>query len=359
MQLPPPVHGASVMNRCIKSSKKINSLYKCDYINLTTAGTIESINNFNIKKIFKTLIIYLKVLGRICNQRYDCAYITLSPIGFAFVKDSVIVLLLKIFKIPVFIHLHGKGIINIKKNNTLLYYYYKLIFSDINLILLSKKLLYDCKHVIGKKSKLHFLPNGIENNAITIPKRKDEPIRILYLSSMDPRKGYLNTAIAGESILNMDHNVEFVFAGNWNKNKKAKKKFLDILKKNKSIKYYGPVYGRKKESLFNAADIFVFPTKYPNECFPLVCLEALKYGLPVVSTKEGAITDIIKNNKNGILIDNNSPVEIAKALLVLITNKPLRIKMQDESRLRFRSNFTLDIFIKNFINILNLELYGN
>ena len=60
------------------------------------------------------------------------------------------------------------------------------------------------------------------------------------------------------------------------------------------VTYLGKKYGDYKYEIFQSSDIFVFPTFYHNECFPLVLLEAMMFGLPVISTSEGGIPDIVK-----------------------------------------------------------------
>ena len=46
-------------------------------------------------------------------------------------------------------------------------------------------------------------------------------------------------------------------------------------------------------------DVFVFPTFYHNECFPLVLLEAMQHHLPCISTTEGGIPGIIDDKETG------------------------------------------------------------
>ena len=50
------------------------------------------------------------------------------------------------------------------------------------------------------------------------------------------------------------------------------------------VTYHGPQYGEDKHRFFMNADVFVFPTYYYNECFPLVLLEATQWRLPLVSS---------------------------------------------------------------------------
>src|SRR5687767_12165260 len=97
MQLPPPVHGVSVMNRIIRESVVINTSFACDYINLATAKNIDDLQKSGLRKYFLTLKIILRVIGKMMARRYDYVYITIFPYGFAFLKDSLVVLLARLF----------------------------------------------------------------------------------------------------------------------------------------------------------------------------------------------------------------------------------------------------------------------
>src|SRR3954467_895764 len=93
MQMPPPVHGASVMNQLIKDSRLINESFDCDYIDLATARDIDDLQKKRLSKYVLTLKIILQTLVKIITRRYDHVYVTLFPYGPSFIKDSIIVLL--------------------------------------------------------------------------------------------------------------------------------------------------------------------------------------------------------------------------------------------------------------------------
>jgi len=109
-QFAPPVHGVSVMNDYVLYSKPIAEKFEMVALNLTTARSIGDIGRTTPLKIFRLAGIFVLLLWKLLTQRFAAAYITLSPVGPAFVKDSWVVMLIKRFNIPVIIHLHGKGI---------------------------------------------------------------------------------------------------------------------------------------------------------------------------------------------------------------------------------------------------------
>ncbi len=107
----------------------------------------------------------------------------------------------------------------------------------------------------------------------------------------------------------------------------------------------------KKISELQKADIFVFPTF--NEAFPLVLLEASQFSLPVISTFEGGIPDIVVDGKTGFLVKSQNPEMLAEKISILLNNSNLRIEMGRNAYERFINNFTIDIFEKNMLKTFN------
>jgi glycosyltransferase involved in cell wall biosynthesis len=72
-----------------------------------------------------------------------------------------------------------------------------------------------------------------------------------------------------------------------------------------NAKYLGPVYGADKQRFFEQLDFLVFPSYYANEAEPLVVLESLSYGVPVIATKRGCLESMLAGGA-GIVIDGES-----------------------------------------------------
>ena len=122
-----------------------------------------------------------------------------------------------------------------------------------------------------------------------------------------------------------------------------------------AVRYLGRKYGEEKERIFERADIFVFPTYYSNECFPLVLLEAMQYGLPCVTTDEGGIRDIVVKD-TGFTVHGTNLKELAvgtaDALEQLIVDVELRKRMGEAGRKRLEELFTEKRFEKRMKEIL-------
>lgn len=119
-----------------------------------------------------------------------------------------------------------------------------------------------------------------------------------------------------------------------------------------AIMYLGAKFGVEKDALFKNADIFVFPTFYHNECFPIVLLEAMQHCLPCISTAEAGIPDIIDNGKTGLIVPKKNSVALADSIEKMINDRMLYSQMGQAGRKKYKEKFTLDVFERNICRIL-------
>jgi glycosyltransferase involved in cell wall biosynthesis len=115
----------------------------------------------------------------------------------------------------------------------------------------------------------------------------------------------------------------------------------DLAQPEAAVLYHGFVSGNEKERLFRHVDALCFPTYYEAESFGLVLLEAMAYGLPVITTRWRMIPEVLPRDYP-LLIDPRSPEQIAAALRTLLTS-------EEGLRLRewYLEHFTSAHFAKN------------
>jgi glycosyltransferase involved in cell wall biosynthesis len=144
------------------------------------------------------------------------------------------------------------------------------------------------------------------------------------------------------------------FVGGWpGENEKNKfKSFIKAENLESEVKFFGTKTGNEKESFFEKANIFVFPTYYELEAHPRVILEAMMYGLPIIANKHSSISNTIRDRKDGLIIKKNSPEEIAKLIISLDKNKKLREKLGRNARKRFLDNYEMKKYKKKFARII-------
>ena len=187
------------------------------------------------------------------------------------------------------------------------------------------------------EEKITVIPNGINIDKFSKVKSGKnfrekyniEGPMILFIGQPIRRKGLEYLIGAMPEIIKEFENVKCFFVG-YRKNNKLEE-LCDKLNIKSNVIFLGFLSEQKKVEALTAADIFVFPTLY--EGFGTVVVEAMAAGCPVVTTNVAGNSEIVKNNRNGILVKPKSSEEISKAVIKLLKNNGTRKKMGSRNRI--------------------------
>ena len=357
--LPPPVHGSSMVSQSIKESSVLNGAFEMDFVNLSTSRRMEEIDKRSwalyARKAVRFIGAYAKTCWLLASHRYDLCYLAITCHGVGFLKDAPFVLLCKLFGRKVVIHQHNKGMAK-DVDRPIYRWLLPMVYRHTKVILLSWRLYVDIEKVV-RREQVMICPNGIPdtNCSKTFVERHHDVSHILFLSNLIVSKGVL-VLLDALNILK-ERGCRFVcdFVGGETKELDGRRFTQEIETRGLEgiAVYHGRKYGKDKEDFLRMADMLVFPTYYFNECFPLVILEAMMYGLPVISTDEGGIRDEVKDGKNGFVVKPQDAVALADAIQRLLDDKDARQTMGAEGRRMFKEQFTMECFENNIKGILN------
>lgn len=351
--MPNPIHGAAVVGKFVKESKIINNTFNCDYINLSTSEHLHEAGKAGGGKVVKLLKIQYKVLKSLLTTKYDLCYVTPSAVPPGFYKDFIIIFILKLFGQKIIYHFHNKGISE-RKNSVIDHLLYKFSFRNTKTILLSQFLYSDVAKYV-KKDDVYICANGIAKSENFYLEKKpihaDLPCRLLFLSNMMVKKGVFVLIDACKILKDKGINFKCDFLGAWHDI--TEEEFDARIQQDNLTQYvtaHGKKYGEEKVNYFTEADIFIFPTY--NETFGLVLLEAMEYALPIVSTWEGGIPDVVSDGETGFLVRQQDSVALAEKIELLISQPELRIQMGALGRKRYNDMFLIEKFENRLLNIL-------
>jgi len=344
------------MGEHVVNSQELRSRFDMDVLAIRSAASIADIGKFRPAKVLGIFSLAWRLFLHILTHRPDLVYFTLTPNGTAFYRDVLYVAIMKLSKVRRIYHLHGKGI-DKALASPLIRALYKWVFRGAEVILLSPCLYEDSARVV-QREQCHFLANGIpdpwyggkfrDQQARGIPRKTP---RIVYFSNLVVNKGIfiLLEALALLKLRGVPFRASFV--GAW-ESVSVEQEFGRIVRDNALddlIEVCGPRHGDEKRQTYSEADIMAFPTY--NDSYPLVVLEAMSHGLPVLSTYEGAIPEILQDNISGFLVPRMDARSTADRLELLLNDPVLRERMGKAGRERYLSEFTLRHFEVNLRNI--------
>lgn len=358
LHLPPPIHGAAMMGKYLQESELINSAFDCYCINLAMADSLSDIGQASLKKILKYLLLLKQIFHVVRSIHPDLVYITPNAGGKAFYKDFVVVQVLKSLGCRVLVHYHNKGV-STYQSKWLDNFLYKRFFKNLKVILLAEVLYKDiCKYT--QRENVYICSNGIPKllkEELEVKKNNEIP-HLLFLSNLLVSKGVWVLLDACRILKERGYTFICQFVGGETAEITAMQFAEEVEKRklNGIVSYVGRKVGEAKDLCFCEADIFVFPTYYYNECFPLVILEAMEYKLPIISTNEGGIPDIVKDGENGLICEKQNSLSLADCIARLLDDEELRVKMGNTGYEKFCREFTLQRFEQRMVEILSQNL---
>jgi glycosyltransferase involved in cell wall biosynthesis len=388
---PPPHHGQSYMVRLMldgfggdcrapKSKPAAIPGIECYHVNARFSKTLEDVGEF---QGFKLLLIIFYCLQAIwCRFRYGVEnfyYVPAPGKHVALYRDWLVMLICRPFFKKIILHWHAAGLAKWLETSVqirpraLTYRLFKPV--DLSLVL-SKYNFADAEKILSRR--ICVVSNGIPDPCPdfaqeVLPRRRarfamrgklfagetispgeykyaggdPQIVKVLFLAHCTREKGIfaaMNAVVAANRKLaaqNSPVRMKLIAAGNFiTADEKAE--FNQLMKTPKfagAVEYAGFVSGAEKTRALRDADVFCFPTCYLGENQPVNLIEAMAFGLPIVTTRWRSLPEMLPENYPG-LVATQSPDEIAGALLTLA-----RQETGEQLRENFLAQFTLKLHL--------------
>lgn len=356
--LAPPYTGQSTAFTAIVEHYKAVNEEKVILINLS-----------NTDNIISGLLILLQISYQFLFNKIDLVYFTCSRSFLGSIRDIIMLLWAKIFNVKVVNHLHGADFSEFYNNSTKLHralikFAYNKI--DTSIVLLNKM-----KEQFSSfpNMRVEVVPNSysslFDKCSLTKNNNQSNTLSFLYLSNLIKSKGILIVLDAFVCLLQKYDNICLNIAGvpmsdEFSSEKEISQAFFAKIKEIKAnypdkIHYLGAVSGLLKINLLWNSDIFLLPTFYKTEAFPISILEALRSGNYIVTTQHNYIPEIINEN-NGLFVKANSLDSLTEAMEYLINHPDNLLDVKNYNISYAVENYRQDKYIHNVIQIINENL---
>ena len=327
---------ASLLTNKIKSYPKI----------FRTISKLISPNEFFLLPSYFSLLIYLLA------KRPDIIHCHFGPLGILVSKLKF----LKLFNGKIVTSFHGYDLSKFfntnegRENNV----YTDLIDNGSLFLPVSKYWKLKLVNLGFPESKIKVHKMGIDTSYFRYKKPAKKPTKVLSIGRLFEKKGFYYSILAFKNFLNKntDKNIVYEIIGS-GPEYTALNNLIRENKLNNKVRLIGALAKNEIRDYLNSSDIFILPSVTAEngdmEGIPVVLMEAMATGLPVISTFHSGIPELVENNVSGLLVQEKNINELSEALQKLIDNPYLREKLSRNARKKIEKDHDFFKLNRNII----------
>jgi glycosyltransferase involved in cell wall biosynthesis len=311
-------------------------------------GNIIRLASYRGGNIVKRLVVFAMSLIRyfwilFTNKNVKIIHIHSATDG-SFVRKYIVFKIAKMFEKKVIFHIHCAVFDKFYNNSsTFVKNRVKEVLDNSNVIIVLSDYWKNVVSQISTNKNIKILYNPCmvkEFEKITT-----EKINVLFMGRVGKRKGVYDIIEAAKLITNP--NIEINLYGDG-----ETPEFQKLIQENNLqniIKLKGWVSSDTKDTAFKSSDIYILPSY--EEGLPMSVLEAMAYGLPIISTPVGGIPDAVEDCVNGFLVQPGNYKALVEKINLLTNDKELNHKMGQESFKKAKEKFDINVIIKQLKEI--------
>lgn len=295
--------------------------------------------------LFRLLLDFKAFKKEIARHKYDVVLINPSLNSKALLRDRIYVSYAKSKGIKVVTFFRGWSVSMAKKIEGQRFWINPFLKSDA-IITLSRQSQNVFKN-LGYKPEVYLETTTVSDELlVNEPETFNKTIQpssftILFLSRVEKAKGIYEAIEAFRMLKTKYPYLTMIVAGHGSIMDEVKQ----FVKDNgiEGITFPGYVKGQEKTETLKKADVYFFPSSH-DEGMPNSVLEAMSFGLPVVTRNVGGLIDFFENDKMGYITDSNDPKEFAAFIEKLIVAPEHRLNIG-----RFNSGFAKSRFLSSVV----------
>jgi glycosyltransferase involved in cell wall biosynthesis len=276
-----------------------------------------------VSVLLRVLTVPLRVAWRELTQRYDVVHVNASLTPRSGVRDSLILIALRIVGCRnVLLYIHGWQW-NVARQIEKSWFICRLAGLALGGV---QRVL-----VLAPEFRATLIAAGVPPDRIIVtrtmfdgtkiqPSTEQLPARrrVLFMSRIERGKGVFELTEAFSQVVGRYPDVDLVLAGDGSKLPAIKSMVAELGLENRVI-LPGYVRGDEKARFLASGTLFVLPS-YGGEGMPVALLEAMAAGMPVIASKAGGIPHIVREPEHGLVLDDITPESICLALDEMLSN---------------------------------------
>lgn len=297
-----------------------------------------------IKKLLvfaKALISFITIL---ISWHPDIVHVH-SSFGGSFYRKKVFIDLAHFKGVPVVNHIHGSyydefffGASTLKKNII------KRTYNKCScFVALSENAMEQLSKIVPEK-KITVIENFavLNQKAISAREHKDNDYKVIFLGFVTEKKGCYDIPDIFRIVRQKLPSIRFIIAGVGDVDR-----IKELIGKNwkDNFDFPGWVTGAEKDRLLKESDLFFLPSY--SEGMPMSILDAMGYGMPIISTTVGGVTKIVHEGENGFVFEPGDKAGMAKAIVKILSNEDMLKTMGKNSISIIENGYSIEKHIES------------
>lgn len=309
------------------------------------------VGKFGIGKLLHLAGLILKTWWILLRNRSCCLYYPpASPNLVPVLRDIVYLFAVRPFSRGIILHYHAGGLPEfVDSLNPFFRFLARCAYGRAKAGIEISESIMGPGVAFAAENRFH-VANGLDVPDVPGPEKppdESHPLHILYMAGLRETKGVMDLVLTAKELKERDKKFVFDVVGPWQEEDTRCRFETAVAEADVEdlIVMHGRVTGDAKWDLYRQASLFFFPSYYESENFPLVLIEAMAFGLPVVATRWRGIPEMVNDGETGILCEINSPGQFADALERMMTDNDFYGVMSEAARMRYSSKYTQSAFI--------------
>jgi glycosyltransferase involved in cell wall biosynthesis len=330
------------------------------HINTSDPRPLETLGRFDITNVWLALRHITSFLVALVRFPRADVYVPISQQTWAFVRDALFLLAARAARRPCYVHLHGG------------YFHEFYATAPWPLQVLIRSSLRDVHQAwvltpsfltqfdgLVPRARVHILENAVEDKVnLPMPRNGNAgELRVLYIGYLSREKGCFDLLDALEQLEGHEKEIQVRFVG---EAPEATRNLIEersetLAQRNVSVELTGPAAPHSRWKHYEWADVVVVPIRNRFEGQPLVLLEALAAGRPIVTTEVAGIVDTVGRDGSALVVPLGHPTEFAQALRALAESAELRQTLGENARNLYEARYRPNRFQDDLVGLLSLR----
>jgi glycosyltransferase involved in cell wall biosynthesis len=204
---------------------------------------------------------------------------------------------------------------------------------------------------------MHVVPNGIDAELFHPDAASDQvarlelpPRTVACVGRLNAAKGFGRAIEAVGALARDGAPATLLIVGEGPERARLERAAAGI-----DVRFVGRQEPAEVAACLAASDVVLFPTQH-REAAPLVLLQAMACGRPVIASRIGAVPEVVRSPEEGVLVEPRDQASLVRELRLLLDDPERRERMGRSARARVLESFTVERMARDTVAVYDRAL---